>query len=229
MTATNAPRLLIYTRTTEYRHESTAGSVAEFAALATSRGVGCETTEEESAFRDERLAEFGAICFFNTSGDVLDATGRTALEAFVRRGGGFLGVHAAAATELSFPFYEQLVGAYFSAHPEPQLGTIVVEDRVHPATRSLPERLTLHEEWYGFRRNPRDRTRVLLRVDETSYTPRAGAMGDDHPIAWCHERAGGRALYTALGHDTAVFSVTGVRSHFDGALGWVLGLESTVL
>lgn len=218
-------RLLVYTRTTDYRHESTERSVAELATLASARGIICETTEDPAAFRDARLAGFGAVCFFNTSGDVLDAAGRRALETFVRAGGGFLGAHAAAASEYASPFYEELVGAYFSAHPEPQLGTWIVEEPTHPATRSLPERLALHEEWYGFRRNPRDRTRILLRVDEASYTPRDGTMGSDHPIAWCHERLGGRALYTALGHDSAIFALQEVRSHFAGALAWVLRLE----
>lgn len=222
-----AQRLLVYTRTTDYRHESTARSVTELAAIAAARAITCETTEDPGVFREARLAAFGAVCFFNTSGDVLDATGRAALEGFVRGGRGFLGVHAAAASEHSSPFYEELVGAYFSAHPEPQLGTLIVEDATHPATRSLPERLTLHEEWYGFRTNPRARARVLLRVDEASYTPRDGAMGADHPIAWCHERSGGRALYTALGHDSAIFEIAPIRMHFAGALAWALGLEST--
>ena len=220
------PRLLVYTRTTDYRHASTERSVAELAALASARGISCETTEDPEVFRDARLAEFAAVCFFNTSGDVLTESGRAALESFVRAGRGFLGVHAAAASEPSSPFYEELVGAYFSGHPEPQLGTLIVEDPHHPATRSLPERLTLHEEWYGFRRNPRERVRVLLRIDEASYAPRDGAMGPDHPIAWCHERLGGRALYTALGHDSALFAIPEVRLHFEGALAWVLGLES---
>jgi type 1 glutamine amidotransferase len=219
-------KLLVYTRTTDYRHASTERSVAELTAIASTLGVACETTEDPAAFRDARLAEFGAVCFFNTSGDVLDLAGRSALESFVRAGGGFFGVHAAAASEPGSPFYEELVGAYFSAHPEPQLGTLVVEARTHPATRALPERLAVHEEWYGFRRNPRDRVRVLLRVDETSYAPRASAMGEDHPIAWCHERFGGRALYTALGHDSAIFDVPQLRAHFQGALAWTLGLEN---
>ena len=227
MSARLPARLLVYTRAMDYRHASTGRGVAELCAIASARGVTCETTERPTAFRAERLREFGAICFFNTSGDVLDAAGRAALEGFVRGGGGFLGVHAAAASEHSSPFYEELVGAFFSAHPEPQLGTLIVEDPTHPATRALPERLTLYEEWYGFRTNPRTRARVLLRVDEASYTPRDGAMGADHPIAWCHQRLGGRALYTALGHDSAIFEIAEIRMHFEGALAWALRLEST--
>ncbi len=221
-----APTLLLYTRTTDYRHESTERSVTELAAIASALGITCETTEDPAAFHDARLQALGAVCFFNTSGDVLEPAGRRALESFVREGGGFLGVHAAAASELGWAFYEELVGAYFSAHPEPQSGTLVVEERTHPATCALPERFALHEEWYGFRRNPRDRARVLLRVDETSYTPRDGAMGPDHPVAWCHERLGGRALYTALGHDSAIFTLPEIRAHFAGALAWVLSRET---
>ncbi len=56
------------------------------------------------------------------------------------------------------------------------------------------------DEWYGFHANPRDSVHVLLTLDETSYEPGDGAMGTNHPVAWCHEHEGGRAFYTALGH-----------------------------
>jgi hypothetical protein len=228
MNAAPAPRLLVYTRAADYRHESTERSAEVLSALAEVVGVACEITDDPQVFREARLADFRAISFFNTSGNVLSEEGRRAFEAFVRKGGGFLGVHAAAATEPGFAFYSELVGATFSAHPEPQTGTLVVEDRDHPATRALPERFDVHEEWYGFTANPRPRVRVLLRVDEASYAPREGAMGADHPIAWCHTRFHGRALYTALGHASETLAHTEIRKHFSGAIAWVLGIDEHV-
>jgi type 1 glutamine amidotransferase len=228
MSTASTRRLLVYTRAADYRHESTERSAQVLSALAAAQGVTCEITRDPEVFCEERLADFSAISFFNTSGNVLSDAGRLALEAFVRRGGGFLGVHAAAATEHDFPFYTELVGATFSAHPEPQVGTLVVEDRDHPATRDLPERFDVHEEWYGFSANPRDQVRVLLRVDETSYLAKEGAMGSDHPIAWCHTRFQGRSLYTALGHATDTFAHAEIRKHFSGAIAWVLGLDEHI-
>ncbi|HSX64324.1 MAG TPA: ThuA domain-containing protein, partial [Pseudoxanthomonas sp.] len=44
---------------------------------------------------------------------------------------------------------------------------------------------------------------VLATVDEHDYE--GGTMGDDHPIAWCHAYSGGRAWYTGLGHEAAMY------------------------
>ena len=53
------------------------------------------------------------------------------------------------------------------------------------------------DEWYNYRTNPRPNVRVLLNLDEASYS--GGNMGD-HPITWCQNYGGGRAWYTGLGH-----------------------------
>ncbi len=64
------------------------------------------------------------MVFLSTSGDVLDPSGRAALEAYVRGGGGFVGVHSAADTEYGWPFYGELVGARFAGHPAVQPVTV---------------------------------------------------------------------------------------------------------
>ncbi len=38
-----------------------------------------------------------------------------------------------------------------------------------------------------------------MTLDETTYSPGAGAMGFDHPISWVQEYQGGRSFYTGLG------------------------------
>src|SRR5690606_7003198 len=117
---------------------------------------------------------------------------------FIMNGGGFVGIHSASDTEYGWPFYGELIGAYFAGHPDPQTGTINIEDPDHPSTRALPSQWTRFEEWYNFQANPRPSVSVLATVDESTYT--GGTMGADHPIVWCREFAGGRSWYTALGH-----------------------------
>jgi hypothetical protein len=60
---------------------------------------------------------------------------------------------------------------------------------------------------------------VLLTVDEASYE--GGTMGADHPVAWCHERLGGRSCYTALGHTEESFAEPAFLRHLHGALTWL--------
>ena len=120
------------------------------------------------------------------------------IERYIRAGGGYVGVHSACDTEYDWPWYGQLVGAYFNHHPEIQTATVRSKIAAHPSTAGLPERWERTDEWYDFRTSPRGQVQVLLRLDEATY--RGGGMGADHPIAWYHDVDGGRAWYTAGGH-----------------------------
>jgi len=213
--------VLVFSRTTGYRHESIPAGVAALAELGRLGGFPVESTEDAAAFTVAGLRRYGVVVFLNTSGDVLDDAQRSAFEGYVRGGGGFVGVHCAAATEPGWPFYRWLVGAAFVDHPDVQPATVRVADPSHPATTDLPAVWPRVDEWYNFDAVPRAGPRVLLRVDESSYD--GGAMGPDHPVAWCHDEAGGRALYTALGHTVEAYAEPALRAHLAGALAWAAG------
>ncbi|WP_330465523.1 ThuA domain-containing protein [Streptomyces longwoodensis] len=210
-------RLLVYTRTTDYRHDSIPDAVA---ALRAFDGVEVDHTEDPSAL-ETGLDACAAVVFLSTSGDVLTPAGRDRLAAYVEDGGAFVGVHAAACTEEDWPYYGELLGARFARHPEYQPGRAVVEDRDHPATRNLPPVWEFTDEWYDFRTNPRARVRVLLRADEASYD--GGGMGEDHPLAWTREQGAGRVFYTALGHAAEAYRDPAFLAHLRGGLDWAVG------
>jgi hypothetical protein len=71
------------------------------------------------------------------------------------------------------------------------------------------------DEWYNFRSNLRGRVKILATLDETTYS--GGAMGADHPIAWCQLYDGGRAWYTAGGHTKESYSEPLFRQHLLGS------------
>ena len=148
------------------------------------------------------------MVFLNTTGDVLNATQQTAFESYIRGGGGYVGVHAAADTEYDWPFYGNLVGAYFASHPAIQQANVRVENRAHAATAHLPQTWTRTDEWYNYRTNARSTARVLATLDESSYS--GGGMGADHPHAWCKTFEGGRSFYTGGGHTQAVVRRAGL-------------------
>jgi len=213
-------RVLAFSRTVEYRHESIAAAHAALSGIAAERGFELQASEDVTSISDAVLGEQDVVVFLSTSGDALDADAENALARFVRGGGGFVGVHAASDTEYEFPFYGGLVGAYFNAHPAIQQATLIVEDALHPATMHLEATWVRTDEWYAFRENPRPNVRVLLRIDETSYDPGTGAMGDDHPVAWAHEYEGGRSFYTALGHTAESYSEPAFLEHLAGGIAW---------
>ncbi|MBM4362090.1 MAG: ThuA domain-containing protein, partial [Deltaproteobacteria bacterium] len=217
-----ALRVLVYSRTLGYRHDSIEPAIAALRAQAPARRWTITATEDPSSFDDAVLSATDAVVFLSTSGDVLEPEGEAALERFVRGGGGWVGVHAASDTEYDSAFYGELVGAWFRVHPPIQPATLRVERTLHPATLGLPELWTRTDEWYSFRTNPRATVNVLLSLDEASYAPGAGAMGD-HPVAWYHGVGRGRALYTALGHTTESWSDPAVLDHIAGAIDWAGG------
>lgn len=212
-----ARRLLVHTRTTAYRHDSIPDAVA---ALRASAGFEVEHTEDPAAL-ERPLEPYAAVVFLSTSGEVLTPAGRVRLAAYVERGGGFVGVHAAACTEYDWPYYGELLGARFARHPEYQPGRVLVEDHGHPATRHLPAAWSFTDEWYDFRTNPRGTVRVLARADESSY--RGGGMGADHPLVWCREQGRGRVFYTALGHASEAYADPDFLAHLRGGIDWAAG------
>ncbi|MFI9767843.1 ThuA domain-containing protein [Streptomyces sp. NPDC052415] len=208
------PRLLVFTRTTDYRHDSIPAAVA---ALRTLGDFTVDHSEDPAALTAP-LEPYAAVVFLSTSGEVLTPAGRQRLAGYVEAGGGFVGVHAAACTEYGWPWYGELLGARFTRHPDFQPGRALVEDHDHPATCHLPPVWDFTDEWYDFDTNPRASARVLLSADETSYE--GGGMGADHPLAWCREQGAGRVFYTALGHAAEAYDDPGFRAHLRGGITW---------
>ncbi|MDT0266060.1 ThuA domain-containing protein [Streptomyces sp. DSM 44915] len=214
-------RIIVYSRTTGFRHESIPTGVAACQELAAEAGFTALATEDPDELA-AALPGARAVVFLSTSGEVLTDDGRRTLREFLAAGGGFVGVHGASTTEYDWPWFgEHVVGAVFDGHPALQPGVVVVEDHQHPATAHLPARWDFTDEWYDFTTNPRPRVRVLASADETSYE--GGRMGADHPLVWCHELAGGRSFYTALGHTEESFADPAFRAHLLGGLRWATG------
>ncbi len=66
---------------------------------------------------------------------------------------------------------------------------------------------------------------VLATLDETSYNPGSGAMGHDHPIAWCQDYDGGRAWYTGGGHTDESYAEPEFRTHLLGGIRTAAGIQ----
>jgi type 1 glutamine amidotransferase len=221
VSASSERRVLVFSRTAGYRHQSIPAGVTAVGEIAAGLGCAVDATEDSGVFTGTALAPYAAVVFLSTSGEVLDEAGKAAFEGYVRGGGNFVGVHAASTTEYGWPFYQRLVGAGFDRHPPVQPATMQVADHGHPATAHLGDTWTWTDEWYDFRTDPTPEVRVLLTVDESTYS--GGGMGANHPIAWCHDRLGGRAFYTALGHPSESYADPVFRSHLEGGIRYAIG------
>lgn len=195
------PRVLVFSKTAGFRHDSIPTAVAALQRLGAQEGLAVDHSEDASDFNDKNLQRYRAVIFANTTGDVLDAAQQAAMESFVRAGGGYMGVHAAADTEYDWPWYGELAGAWFKGHPPGLQTTRVVFERDGVPVGAA---WMVTDEIYNYRSNPRNAVQVTATVDERDY--QGGTMGADHPIAWCHSYDGGRAWYTGLGHEIKLYA-----------------------
>ncbi|RKS80269.1 hypothetical protein CLV35_0695 [Motilibacter peucedani] len=211
-------RVLVYSRTTGYRHDSIPAGVR---ALEQADGLQVVASEEPSALHS--LDAYDVVLFLSATGDVLDDAGRAELRRFVEAGGGFVGVHGASAAETSWDFYAELVGARFLSHPQGcQDAEVRVADASHPSTAGLPDPWRFNDEWYAVS-SLRDDLQLLLTVDESTYEPGEFTMPGRHPQAWCRPVGAGRSWYTALGHHAEVWSDPTFLGHVLGGIAWAAG------
>ncbi|WP_299538358.1 ThuA domain-containing protein [uncultured Streptomyces sp.] len=217
----NAKRVLVFSKTAGFRHDSIPEGIAALKELGAEAGITVDATETAAQFTTANLARYDAVAFLSTTGDVLDADQQKAFENYVGSGGGYLGIHAAADTEYDWEFYGGLVGAHFDSHPQIQPATVRVEDHDHPATAHLDDAWERTDEWYNYRSNPRGEAKVLATLDETTYT--GGTMKGDHPISWCKNYGGGRSFYTGLGHTKESYAEPAFRGHVLGGLRYATG------
>ena len=213
--------VLVFTRTAAVRHESIPAGVAAVRSLGAKHGLEVTATEDAGAFTDAGLSGFDAVVFLSTSGDVLNLRQQAAFEQYIHSGGGYVGIHAAADTEYDWPWYGRLVGAYFKSHPAVQDAVVEVVDGTHPSTSMLPHRWSRRDEWYDYRSELPGTVHVLLSLDERSYE--GGSMGNNHPIAWCHDYDGGRSWYTGGGHTIESWSEPLFMKHVLGGILWAAG------
>jgi type 1 glutamine amidotransferase len=213
------PAVLIFSKTNGYRHQSIPFGIEAIKKLGAENRFSIVATEDSLAFTDENLAKFKAVIFLSPTGDVLGAAQQTALEHFIQKGGGFVGIHAASDCEYEWPWYVKMVGASFLSHPEQQMAKIIVVDKNNMATKHLPEVWERKDEWYNFK-NLNPDVHPLLKIDETSY--KGGKNGDNHPMAWFHEYDGGRAFYTELGHTNESYSEPAYLQHLLGGIQYAL-------
>lgn len=215
-------KVLVFSKTEGFRHSSIPNGIAAIQQLGIDNDFEVDVTEDASLFTLENLLQYDAVIFLSTTGDVLNNDQQSAFEAFISRGKGYVGIHAASDTEYNWEWYGELVGAYFDSHPPgTPTATIEVADKVHPSTSFLPDYWERTDEWYNYQENPRGNVHVLMTLDESTYS--GGNMGYDHPIAWLHEYGGGRAWYTGGGHTEASYSEPEFMEHILGGILYASG------
>ncbi|MEI9921740.1 MAG: ThuA domain-containing protein [Bacteroidota bacterium] len=217
----NKPKVLVFSKTKGFRHQSINVGKPAIQKLGTENGFDVDTTENATAFTEDNLKKYSAVVFLSTTGDVLDLQQQNALKRFIQAGGGYVGVHAAADTEYDWWWYNKLVGAWFKSHPKTQKTKIIQVENIDPRFKvNVPANWERTDELYNYRKI-NDDLNVIYKLDESSYE--GGENNGDHPWAWWHDFDGGRAFYTGMGHTDESWTEPEFLAHLTSGIKYAIG------
>ena len=222
--------LLIFDLSRGYVHESIPWT--EYAVTRMGENTGAFTTvvsSDPTIFSPDRLLAFDAVLFNNNTGEPFtDPELRASFLAFVRGGGGVVGLHAATDGFFEWPEFGEVMGAYFVSHPWNEEVTLRIEESDHPVTAAFDaDSYVVADEIYQFGEPySRDRQRVLISLDTAALDmEREGVEREDGDFAvcWIREEGEGRVFYSSLGHRFEIFTDPVILQHWLAGIQYALG------
>ncbi len=192
-TPKNPRKILVFSKTNGFRHDSIATGKIAFTQMGQKTGAFDVVISDDLAnFETATLEKFDAVCFLNTTQNVflphpdefknlsdsekqaaiaVDARLQQNLMKFIKSGKGFIGIHAATDTCQDWPEYGKMINGYFDGHPwnANQKVSIKVEpgQENHPLVAMFEgKNIEFPEEIYQLK-DPYDSKSVhmLLRLD----------------------------------------------------------------
>ncbi|HEY3667802.1 MAG TPA: ThuA domain-containing protein [Polyangiaceae bacterium] len=207
-------KILIYSKTTGFRHDSIPAAAMAITKAASAFGLVCEQSEDPAKFAAAQLSQYAAVVLLATTGEPFGSPGTTQVQTlieYVRAGHGLVGIEDCNNAYNANAPYISLIGGEFTGHPPFGMDTCY-SDGTHPTVAKLPPVLLVTDEIYQFTmQNPANQ--VVLRCGS-----------DKRPISWVRSEGAGRVFYTALGHADASWTMPPlVDGHVIPGLLWSLG------
>ena len=246
-------KLLVFSRTNGFRHASIVTGKLAFAEMGKKTGAFEAVISDDLAmFEKEKIGQFDAICFLSTTQNAFAPFGeelkkmneeekaaakarelvlKENLMAYVKGGGGFVGIHAATDSFYEWKEYGEMMNGYFDGHP--WMAGTQVNLYVEPGQEKHPlaemfggERLEFKEEIYQFKA-PYDSSKVhmLLRLDPEKSAEVKGANrpDNDYGVSWARNWEKGRVFYSSLGHNHEMYWHPKVLRHYLAGIQWAIG------
>jgi uncharacterized protein len=219
-------RVLVFSHTTGYRHASIEAGIAALKAMGARDRFEVVASEDPAVFTAEGLKPFDAIVLLSNTTKPDDpgsewwvGARREAFQAFVHRGGGIVGIHAAADSHYHWPWYGKLMGGRFTRHPKgTPTGDVTIVDPRDPTARGMTAHARRTDEWYYF--DDYDPTAKLVATLDPASIGEADV--NPNPMSWRHDFEGARVFYTAMGHTDASFAEPWLLRHLQNGIDWVL-------
>jgi type 1 glutamine amidotransferase len=230
-------KILVYTRNYTpdgkgYVHDNIAASVAAIRKMGAANGFAVDATDDPSVFTAANLKQYRVLVFSNSNNQAFETEAqREAFKAFIRRGGGFVGIHSASGSERDWDYYQQVVGGKFKRHPKLQPFIVQVVDPKFSAGRGIPASFAWEDECYYVEKLRPGIKPVLVTdprsiVDPQFATDPGDLLDGMRPLAWYQTFDGGREFYLALGHKKEDYENPILMQLILGGIQWAMGEKS---
>ncbi|MEE2657147.1 MAG: ThuA domain-containing protein [Candidatus Latescibacterota bacterium] len=141
----------------------------------------------------DSLGRFDCVLFYTDVGAFTSAQ-EQGLLSFIEGGGGFFGLHTAAASFRESQPYHAMLNGFFDGHSKYMDFKVSVDDS-HPISAEIAD-FSVTDELYYLKHDPAHSQHLMSAYDETK--------DETHVMAFHHTHGEGRVFYFALGHDMAV-------------------------
>jgi type 1 glutamine amidotransferase len=189
-------------------------------------------SRDYEVFDPKILARFDAIVFNSTAHITLPDEGKQrAFLAWVQKGHGVVGVHAAIDMWKRWPEGAAVVGATFGGHPWHPRGTwsVKLDEPQHPLLRAFAGKpFKMHDEFYELAEPyTRDDRRVLMSLDvsdpATANVTPLHRKDRDFAVSWIKRHGEGRVFYCMFGHIADPFFLPAVQQYYLDGIQYALG------
>lgn len=205
-------RLLVFVGTEGIYHDHAGHGVFLTEMLSASGDITAACSRDYDALSNS-LDDYDVVLFFTDIG-VLTEQQEQSLLRFIDQGGGFFGLHTAAASFQECEGYHGMLNAFFDGHSKYMDFSVTVTDPDHPITRGISD-FTITDELYYLKHDPA-RSHHLMQA----YDPTKDAT---HVMAFTHTFGDGRVFFFALGHDEAALENTSFQEIVRRGVLWTGG------
>ena len=157
------------------------------------------------------LDKYHSVLFYTDVGELSQAQ-ETNLLNYIRSGGGFFGLHTAAASFRESDGYHSMLNGFFNGHSPYMDFTVSISDTDHPITSGLSD-FEAKDELYYLKHNPDSSHHLMHAYDHTK--------DETHVMAFHHTFGEGKVFYFALGHDMAVLENPSFQEIIRRGILWV--------
>lgn len=157
------------------------------------------------------LDKYHSVLFYTDVGE-LSQSQETNLLNYIRSGGGFFGLHTAAASFRESDGYHSMLNGFFNGHSPYMDFTVSISDTDHPITSGLSD-FEAKDELYYLKHNPDSSHHLMHAYDHTK--------DETHVMAFHHTFGEGKVFYFALGHDMAVLENPSFQEIIRRGILWV--------